>query len=151
MRDGQSWTVIFASAALCALASCSRPRPITVAVLFETRWTFRGESLVDRDRSVVVQTTLDTLRRAFDGFAVLFVDQPLGDRTIRVEETPYTKDPRQLITFGAAGLTYPASRVSSVRIDVLFNEELAAAHCSAIVDCSRPRVELMRALGRGVG
>ncbi len=142
---------IVTSIALLLMGSCGRAQPITIGVVFDTGWTLRGELLPEADRVAVKATTLDTLQRSFDGFAIHFTDGPAGDRTIRVEDTPYVEDPRELTTFGAAGLTYPAARVSHVRIDVLFDEELAVVHCSAVLGCATPRFELMRALGRGIG
>jgi len=41
--------------------------------------------------------------------------------------------------------------VSSVRFDVLVNEELAAAACASLARCAKPRAELLEGLGRGIG
>ncbi len=94
---------------------------------------------------------LETLRTAYKGFDVRFSEASGGARLIRVEDTPYVSDPRQLVSFGAAGVTYPASPVSSVRVDVLFIAELAAAHCSDVVHCEKSRADLVNGLGRGIG
>ena len=60
-------------------------------------------------------------------------------------------DPRQRVSFGAAGATYPASRVSSARLDVLWNAELAAVGCTDLSHCTKTRPELLTGLGRGIG
>src|SRR5206468_12541024 len=52
---------------------------------------------------------------------------------------------------GAAGLTYPASTVSSVRFDVLFFAERSAAGCHDATPCTKTRAELLEGLGRGIG
>jgi hypothetical protein len=48
-------------------------------------------------------------------------------------------------------VTYPASRVSSVRVDVLVNAEMAAANCRDLSRCTKTRTELLNALGKGIG
>src|SRR5438067_2243075 len=50
-----------------------------------------------------------------------------------------------------ASIIAPAARVSSVRFDVLVNEELAAASCASLARCTRTRVEMLDGLGRGIG
>jgi hypothetical protein len=130
--------------------ACRSPRaPARIAVVFDTAWRF--ESLSDGDQVVVKRAALATLRQAFEGFDVVFADGRAGERTIRVEETPYASDARQLIAFGAVGLTYPGSAVSSVRHDVLFNAELAAVRCARIDVCGATRAELLEGFGRGIG
>jgi len=135
--------------AACGLAAaCStRAAPVDVSVAFVNTWRVAGETLSAGDRAIVEQSALDTLRRAFDGFAVRFeagVERP--GRVIRVEDTPYGR-----LLFGAAGVTYPAARVSSVRFDVLVNEELAAASCASLARCTKTRAEMLDGLGRGIG
>lgn len=134
-----------------SILSCGPRRPIVVAVTFTTNWTFGGRSFDARDRALVEETALRTLREAFTGFAVDFVEQPDGDRVIRVEDTPAATNRHQLISFGATGVTYPFSRLSSVRIDVLFNNELAVLKCGRGTPCSKGEAELLEGLGRGVG
>jgi hypothetical protein len=51
-----------------------------------------------------------------------FVEGKSGGRLVKVEDTPFASDAHQLVSFGAAGLTFPAAAVSSVRVDVLFND-----------------------------
>ena len=134
-----------------SLACAGRRAPLDVAVLFATSWRVAGETLAADDRAVVRRAALETLRGAYGGFDVRFDDAdaaqpPPAGRIIRVEDTPYNR-----LLFGAAGVTYPASRVSSVRFDVLVNEELAAAACASLARCAKPRAELLEGLGRGIG
>ncbi len=128
-----------------SVAACGRS-PITVAVVFPNSWTLGGETLTGSEASIVKAAAFDTLGKAYEGFAVRFVESPSGNRTIRVEETPYSS-PR----YYAAGMTYPVARVSSVRFDVLFSLELAAARCPDMGGCSRRRNDLLKGLGRGIG
>ena len=132
-----------------SIGSCSRPASIKIAVVFSTTWAF--ESLNQADQAVVKRAALDTLRQAFDGFDVVFAETAAGDRTIRIEDTPYASNPGQLISFGAAGVTYPAAMVSSVHDDVLFSAELAAVRCPKVNECTKTRTELIEALGTGIG
>jgi len=137
--------------AACALpAACSaRAAPVDVSVAFVNTWRVAGETLGADDRAMVERSALDTLRRAFDGFAVRFeaaTGPPAAGRVIRVEDTPYGR-----LLFGAAGVTYPAARVSSVRFDVLVNAELAAAACASLARCTKTRAEMLDGLGRGIG
>jgi len=131
---------------------CAGPRaPLDVAVTFATSWRIAGETLAVDDRAAIKQSALETLRAAYDGFDVRFdeVDAaqlPAAARIVRVEDTPYNR-----LLFGAAGVTYPASRVSSVRLDVLMNEELASAGCASLARCAKPRAEILEGLGRGIG
>lgn len=134
-----------------AVVSCSPGRPVTVGILFESPWMLGHEALSASDESLVRRRALETLRDAFEGFDVRIVEGGAGDRLIRIEDTPFASTSRDYSTFGAAGVTYPAARVSSVRRDVLFNEELAALHCRDIAGCAKSREEVLEGLGQGVG
>jgi hypothetical protein len=131
------------------LVSCRSRSSINVSVVYSTTWKLRGATLSEEDTSAVKRAAFVTLRRAFDGFAVNFVEAPTGDRTIQVEDTPYASNARE--RFVAAGLTYPLSTTSFVRIDVLFNNELAAVHCTDLGHCEKTRAEMLEGLGHGVG
>jgi hypothetical protein len=133
-----------------SVVSCHRS-PVNVGVVFATSWKFDTASLNEFDSSPIKRHALETLRRAYAGFGARFAEGAFGTRLIRVEDTPYVSDPRQLTSFGAAGVTYPASTVSSVRVDVLWNAEMAAAGCPDIAHCTKTRAELLDALGRGIG
>jgi hypothetical protein len=143
---------ILATALTLALSvvSCRRP-PVNVDVVFATSWKFDTASLIDSDQSSIKRHALETLRHAYAGFDVRFAEGATGARLIRVEDTPYVSNPQQLIGFGAAGVTYPLSTVSSVRVDVLWNAEMAAAGCTDITHCTRTRTELLNGLGQGIG
>jgi hypothetical protein len=142
--------VIVVLYALCAVSCRSTGRAIDVAVAFDNPWTFGGYTFSPADQSIVRTIALATLRHAYRGFDVRFAERPARDRLIRVEETPYATTP-SLRAPGAAGMTYPASRISSVRIDVLLASELSAAGCRDMRSCPKSRVELLEGLGRGVG
>src|SRR5205814_9033601 len=120
----------------------------------EVAWVNRGRAADERrtaeERAIGGRTAFGRLRRAFDGFAVRFEEgiERGSARSSRVEDTPYG---RPALLFGAAGVTYPAARVSSVRFDVLVNEELAAASCASLARCTRTRAEMLDGLGRGIG
>jgi hypothetical protein len=133
-----------------SVVSCRRP-PVNVDVVFATSWKLDTASLNDSDKSAIKRHALETLRRAYASFDVRFAEGASGARLIRVEDTPYISDPQQLIGFGAAGVTYPLSTVSSVRVDVLWNAEMAAARCTDITHCTRTRTELLNGLGQGIG
>jgi hypothetical protein len=138
------WLVILPA---LAMASCrATSSPVRVAVVFQNSWRVGSERLTSAEQSLVKTTALETLRRAYGGFGVAFTEGDRGTRIIRVEDTPYGR-----MTFGAAGVTYPASTASSVRFDVLANAELAVARCSGISGCAKTRRELLEGLGRGVG
>ncbi len=142
--------VVVALLGVC-LSSCRLTHmPIDVAVVFANPWTFAGDSFDPSDQTIVKSAALATLRRAYAGFDLRFAERASGERTIRVEETPYASAP-SLRAPGAAGMTYPMSRVSSVRIDVLLAEELSAAGCRDLRHCAKPRAELLEGLGRGIG
>src|SRR5256886_8912071 len=143
------WSRIVHLLLALSIGSCSRPASIKIAVVFSTTWAF--ESLNEADQAVVKRAALDTLRQAFDGFDVVFAETAAGDRTIRIEDTPYASNPGQLISFGAAGVTYPAAMVSSVHDDVLFGAELAAVRCPKVNECTKTRTELFEALGTAMG
>lgn len=138
--------VCVALLALSAVVACGRRQPIAVAVTFQNSWRFGNETLIDPEISQVKSIAMTTLRGAYRDFDVRFIEAPAGPRVIRVEDTPYGRP-----YFGAAGTTYPASTISSVRFDVLANALLAALHCPALTPCSKARAELVEALGRGVG
>ena len=134
-------------------SACRRRVPLDVVVTFVNSWRLAGAALSADDQAIVKRTTLDTLRSAFEEFDVRFDEArndsvPAAARIIRVEDTPYS---RPALTFGAAGVTYPATRVSSVRFDVLVNAELAAAACPSLARCTKTRSELLEGLGRGIG
>jgi hypothetical protein len=136
--------------AVCA-ASCRVTRgPITVAVAFDNAWTLGGDTFSGSDQAIVKAAALETLRHAFDGFDIRFAEGASSDRVIRVEDTPYAST-AALRAPGAAGMTYPASTVSSVRIDVLLAAELSAAGCRDLHRCAKTRAQLLEGLGRGVG
>lgn len=122
-----------------------------MGVLFATSWKLDTESLNDSDKSLIKRRALETLRRAYAGFDVRFAEGQSGTRLIRVEDTAYVSDPRQRTSFGAAGMTYPVSRVSSVRVDVLWNAEMAVARCRDITNCAMTRTELLDGLATGIG
>jgi hypothetical protein len=127
---------------------CSHREPLTVAVAFENSWQVGAVALSAPEQARVRQAALATMREAFAGFDVTFVEMPRGPRLIRVEDTPYGR----MQFFGAAGVTYPASYASSVRFDVLANLELAAVQCRDFAHCPAiPRDRLVEGLGRGVG
>jgi hypothetical protein len=133
------------AAGVCLLSACAHRQSMTVGVAFETRWRFRGHVLDAADRAAVVRATFDTLRRAYDGFGVAFAEGSAGQRHITVEDTV------DRVSFGAAGVTFPMSLRSSVRIDVLYNAEMAAVDCVDLSRCSKTRRELLEGLGHGVG
>lgn len=135
---------------LCTVACRFTHAPIDVAVAFDNPWTLGGDTFSLSEQSIVKAAALDTLRRAYRGFDVRFAERASGDRLIRVEETPYAPTP-SLRAPGAAGVTYPASNVSSVRIDILLAEELSAAGCRDLRSCARPRAEMLEGLGHGIG
>ena len=133
---------------LSAVTCRARRAPIDVRVVFENSWRIGTHHLTDTDVSVVRRTAMRTMQDAYDGFAVRFTGQAVGDRLIKVEDTPFS--PRILL--GAAGLTYPVAKYSSVRFDVLCYAALAAARCEDFVGCAaKTRDELLEGLGRGIG
>jgi len=127
--------------------SCVSHRRVTVGVVFATAWTFHGARMAEPDRAVVIQSTFDTLREAFTGFEVLLVDSASADHVVRVEDA----GSGQRVSLGAVGVTYPVARASSVKIDTLFDNELAVIGCSDARTCQKSRTELLDGLGRGVG
>ena len=138
---------LFAAAVIVAMACRSAPQPLRVAVTFANTWRVGGDELTAEERSHLAGTALDAMRAAFAGFDVVIAEAPSGARLIRVEDTPPVRT-----TFGAAGVTYPAARTSSVRFDVLANLELAVVHCRDLAHCAAmPRAALVDGLGRGVG
>jgi len=136
-------------AGLCAISCKSGGAPLTVAVTFVNSWRIGAEPLTEAEQTHVKQAALDAMRIAFAGFDVEVAEQPSGgSRIIRVEDTPFGRR----LDFGATGVTYPASRTSSVRFDVLANVELAVTQCRDISRCpGTPRAALIEGLGRGVG
>ena len=140
------WLV--AAAVAFAVACRSTAGPLGVAVTFANTWRVGGEELTTEERSRLTRAALDAIRAAFSGFDVLIVEASSGGRLIRVEDTPAVRTP----FFGAAGVTYPAARTSSVRFDVLANLELAVVHCRDFAHCAAmPRGALVDGLGRGIG
>jgi hypothetical protein len=138
-----------AAAILFAMSSCrSTPEPLRVAVTFANTWRVGGDELTAEERSRLARAALDAMRAAFSGFDVVIAEAPSGARLIRVEDTA----PVRMPFFGAAGVTYPAARTSSVRFDILANLELAVVHCRDLAHCATmPRGALVDGLGRGVG
>ena len=134
-----------------ALLSSCHQTPFVVGVRFDNTWTIRGEALDEGDVAIIKQSALDTLRSAYAGFAVQFLEGATGSRMIRVEDTPFGSGGGFRVFQGGAGLTYPGSMVSSVRFDVLAAEALTAAHCTAMTRCAMSRRQLLEGLGRGVG
>jgi len=143
------WLV--AAVSVVAAVSCTSPRqPLRVAVTFANTWTVGGEGLAAEERSRIMHQALDTMRSAFSEFDVVVAEAPSANRArvIRVEDTPAVRTP----FFGAAGVTYPAARTSSVRFDVLANLELALVHCRDFARCATmSRGALVEGLGRGIG
>jgi hypothetical protein len=128
-------------------AACrARQAPVVVAVTFVNSWRMAGDALSGDEQAIVRRATLETLRAAYDRFGVRFEEAASAARIIRVEDTPYSRP-----FFGAAGMTYAVTRVSSVRFDVLVNAELAAAGCASPAQCAKSRRDLLEGLGRGVG
>jgi hypothetical protein len=137
-----------AAAVIFAIACRSTPEPLAVAVTFANTWRVGSDELTTEERSRLTRAALDAMRAAFSGFDVVITEAPSAARLIRVEDTP----PVRMPFFGAAGVTYPAARVSSVRFDVLANLELAVVHCRDVAHCAAmPRAALVDGLGRGVG
>jgi hypothetical protein len=131
-------------------AGCRRP-PINVGVVFENAWRLGSETLNESDQLIVKRAAIDTLRRAYLGFDVHFVEGTSADRLIRIEDTPFASDKHAFMALGAVGATYPLATASSVRFDALFYAELVAAHCADAMHCSKSRKELLEGLGRGIG
>jgi hypothetical protein len=139
---------LFAGAAIFAMGCRSTPEPLRVAVAFANAWQVGGDELTADERRRLAGAALDAMRDAFSGFDVVIAEAPSGARLIRVEDTPPVRTP----FFGAAGVTYPAARTSSVRFDILANLALAAVHCRDLARCAAmPRAALVDGLGRGVG
>jgi hypothetical protein len=131
-----------------SIAACrGSPQPLTVAVNFQNSWTFDGVALTGPEIHVVQSAALKTLRDAYAGFRLQFMEAASGPRVITVEDTPYSSP----VYLGATGITYAASFGSSVRADVLFRLMLSAAACPDFTTCRKPRDELLRAFGRGLG
>lgn len=137
-----------AGAILFAMSCRSTPEPLRVAVTFTNTWRVGGDELTAEERLRLAGTALDAMRAAFSGFDVVIAEAASGARLIRVEDTPAVRMP----FFGAAGVTYPAARTSSVRFDVLANLELAVVHCRDLAHCAAmPRAALVDGLGHGLG
>jgi hypothetical protein len=138
---------LWTAALIVAAASCRANAPLDVGVTFTNSWRVAGDTLTASEQTRIRDLALATLRTAFEGFDIRFTDAAKTARWIRIEDTPYSR-----MTFGAAGLTYPASLASSVRFDVLANNVLASVHCQHLDDCrAKTRAELVDGLGRGVG
>src|SRR5947208_5848108 len=137
----------FAAALAVAISCRSRP-PIAVGVTFDNTWRVHGHTLTAAEQARIKEVAFATARHAFDGFDVRFAEGRTPDRKIAIEDTPYGR----MLNFGASGMTYPVSLVSSVRFDVLANNVLAAAHCEDLDGCAaKSRAEIIDGLGRGVG
>ena len=140
---------VVAVGAVVAMSCRSTPEPLRVAVTFVNTWRVAGDELTAEERARLAAAALDAMRDAFAGYDVMISEAPSSaTRLIRVEDTPLVRTP----FFGAAGVTYPAARTSSVRFDVLANLELAVVHCRDLAHCAAmPRGALVDGLGRGVG
>ena len=135
-----------ASLVLAATGSSCSAKPLHVGIVFENGWTLGKETLTERERSVVRNTAVQTLRNAYGGFGVQFVEGRAAERLIKVEDTPFVRGP--VLYLGAVGATYPTATVSSVRIDALYYAELAAARCQGITGCS---TKTPRTIAGGLG
>ena len=139
---------LVAAAAVFTMSCRATPEPLRVAITFANTWKVAGEELTPEERAHLAAAALDALRAAFTGFDVVILEAASGARLIRVEDTP----PVRTSFFGAAGVTFPAARASSVRFDVLANLELAVVRCHDFAHCAAmPRAALIDGLGRGVG
>jgi hypothetical protein len=139
---------LWTAALIAAAASCRAVAPLDVGVTFTNSWRVAGDALTASEQTRIRDLALATLRAAFEGFDVRFTDGAARERSIRVEDTPYSR----MLNFGAAGMTYPVSLVSSVRFDILANNVLASVGCQHLDDCrAKMREELVDGLGRGVG
>jgi len=119
-----------------------------VSVTFNNSWRVAGDALTVSEQTRIRDLAFTTLRTAFDGFEVRFTDAAKAQRSIRIEDTPYSRT----MNFGASGLTYPVSLVSSVRFDILANNVLTSVDCRRLDGCrAKTRQELVDGLGRGVG
>jgi hypothetical protein len=139
---------------LVSLVSSCSSKPLRVGVVFENAWKLGDETLTEPEKSLVKRTALQTLRGAYNGFNVQFSDEPTGDRLIKVEDTPSGSYAPGAIVYPipAVGTTFPVAKVSSVRLDALYNIELAATQCQDITGCgTKTRDQLLQGLGRGVG
>jgi hypothetical protein len=105
--------------------------------------------LTDREKFIVRNTALQTLRDAYSGFNVHFTDEPSGERLIKVEDAPYRSyGPGSVVAPDTVGGTYPVAKVSSVYPDALYAIELAVARCQDIIGCHRKtRQQLVEGLG----
>jgi hypothetical protein len=138
---------------LVSTVSCTS-KPLRVGVVFENGWKLGDETLTEREKSLVKSTAVQILRSAYNGFNVQLNDESFGDRLIKVEDTPYASYAPGAIVYPtpAVGMTFPVAKISSVRLDALYNVELAVAQCRDITSCeTKTREELLRGLGRGVG
>jgi len=149
--DCQKFVGTLVTAALTV--SCHQgPASITVGVIFDNSRRLGTEWLGESDVALLKRAALDRLQRAYTGFGVRFREGAFGTRTITVVDTSDMSDwPRSRTALGAAGVTYPAARSSSVRVDVLFRAELTAAHCQDVGQCAKTRPEILEGLGRGIG
>jgi hypothetical protein len=149
--DCQKFVGTFVTPAL-TLSCYQGAASITVGVIFDNSRRLGTESLGEADVALLKRAALNRLQEAYAGFAVRFREGTFGTRTITVVDTSDASDwPRSHMALGAAGVTYPAARSSSVRVDVLFRAELAAAHCRDVGHCAKTRPEILEGLGRGIG
>jgi hypothetical protein len=134
------------------VSSCSS-KPLRVDLVFDNSWKLGEEILTEPERSLVRSTALQTLRAAYSGFNVHFGDEPSGDCSIKLENTPYRSyGPGSTVYPGAVGTTYPVAKVSSVYPDALYAAELAVARCRNITRCdTKTRQQLLEGWGRGIG
>jgi hypothetical protein len=141
-------------ACVFAAGGCGMPRPITVGVAFQTQWKAGDEMLSDRDRSTIKLAAFQTLRDAFAAYQVEFVEGSSGDRLIKIEDTPFASYTRGsfVAPAGAVGVTYPVATVSSVRVDALYEAELAVTGCRRFRSCDAMSPEqFLEGFGRGIG
>lgn len=144
--------ISLAALSVLPLAACAS-NEVRVRVVFQNSWTVGSQTLTPSEQTLVKNTALDVLRTAYGGFRIVFNEEGSSDRTINIEETPYsTYGPGAVVVHGAAGATYPVAVVSSVHIDALYFAELAVARCKALDDCATmTRQQLLTGLGKGVG
>jgi hypothetical protein len=138
---------------LAWLTSSCTLRPLQVGVVFENGWRPGNETVTDREKTLVEDTALGTLREAYRAFDVQFSRGPSARRLIRIEEGPSQGfSPARWSYPGAVGATVPITTVSSVRVDSLYRAELAAVRCKGLAACAtKTRLQLLEGLGRGIG
>jgi hypothetical protein len=140
-----------AALALCVVVACGTARSTIVTLTFDNRWRVGTADIAPAEQALVKDAAFETLRHAFAGYAVEFVEVGKGNHIIRVEDTPFARDSASRMAFGAAGVTYPGAVSSSVRFDLLADAALGVLGCAAPAACRVPWPDLLAAIGRGVG